>query len=147
MSLIVVPYEPVHAMLIPEVMNQPRFRHHPEYRDWARGHQYSQEAVTILLEDTKTVVACCGVERLWEDVGDLWLLLSVEAAPVKKTVSIMSKQVFDKWFADYRRLQATVDAESRTSRRFVEYLGMEVEGRLRRFGPYDRDYLMYAKVK
>lgn len=147
MSLIVVPYEPVHAMLIPHLMNEPLLRAHPEYRSWAEAKAYSDEAVTILIEGDNKVIACCGVDRLWENVGEAWLMLSVEGARFRKSISAMSRPIFDKWFAYYRRIQATVDAASPVARRYVEQLGMELEGTLRRYGPFDKDYLMYARVK
>jgi hypothetical protein len=141
-----VPYEAEHALQMEDMLNEPGFRSHPDFKNWALGGERDPFSMTILNHEGNPIF-CGGISRVWEDVGEAWMFVSPEAMKNPKALVVVTKRVFERWFEHFRRVQAYVNADSAKSMRFVEHLGMEAECLLRRYGPFDTDQILYARVK
>lgn len=82
-------------------------------------------------------------------MGESWGFVGKNIAKHKKAVLILSRKFLDDVFDEYemRRLQSTCRADIETHIRYLEYMGFEREGLLRRFGRNGEDYIMYARVR
>lgn len=143
----VVRYSSEHALAMPQMLTQPGLREHPDFEAWARSRDGDDRAITLFDGDTPMV--CAGIDDVREGVGEIWMFISIHASRIPKTLAIYSKRVFDAWWnsGDYIRLQGLVDADSKVGRRFDEWIGLEAEGTLRKYGPFGNDQVMYARVK
>lgn len=95
------------------------------------------------------VIGCGGVIRLWGRVGEGWTILGAEIAehPVwlHRTVRTMLRDIFDGMGLD--RLQVNVLAASERNCRWVNRLGFQPEGLMKRFGPNGEDFVRYAMIR
>jgi len=95
-----------------------------------------------------TPIACGGVMPLWEGVGEGWVVTSelVERYPLTfaKTVWRKMKEIIDEM--DLVRVQTLVDAEHTVSMKWVERMGFENEGLMRKYLG-GRDFYRYALLR
>jgi len=143
-----VGYRPEHAISFTALLAEKGRRDHPDFSTWATARGGDHPAVT-LIDDHGEPVVCAGIMHLWESVGQVWMIASIDAKAIAKTLTVYSRRILDGWWDHfgYRRLQATVDADTEVSRRFAEHMGFRPEGTLRRYGPGDVDQIMYARVR
>ena len=115
--------------------------------EWGEYHRRHGMAVTV--EDPAgEIVFCFGVHHKWTGVGEVWAVYSPLVQ--KYAMSLRLTQSFLKTLEEqfgYYRLYATVDIRFPETVRFVEKLGFEAEGLMRRHGPHGEDRMMYALVK
>lgn len=85
--------------------------------------------------DEDGIVGCGGIAMLWERVGQAWAIFSPS---IEKHGLFVSK--FAKWviYAKKReygldRIQAIVLSSSEKNKRWVEFLGFQYEGTLRKY--------------
>lgn len=64
---------------------------------------------------------------------------------VKRKLMLLFKKALDE--LPFPRLQSKVDVKFEAGQKFVERLGFEKEGVLRKFGPSRDDYIMYGLLK
>ena len=84
-----------------------------------------------------------------EEVGEISFLTDENMITASIAVKRGLMQLFKQALSEipFPRLQAKVDAEFLIGRKFVERLGFEKEGVLRKFGPTKHDYIMYGLIK
>lgn len=94
------------------------------------------------------VVACGGVLTLWPGVAEAWICVSVHAKDHPSFVYRYAKAVIEVAIkvGKLHRLQAHVQTNFTTARRFMEHLGFELESGLTRFGPDQADYVLYRRL-
>lgn len=146
MKLTAREFRAYHALMLPDLFNEKGYREHPAFEEWARTKEKSGPALTFFLGEK--VVACAGVSLLWPGVGEAWLMLSAEGAKQIRAIIQLARPLVDRWMSSCHlvRLQCTVRADQYPSIRFAGWLGFELEGRLRAYGPGAVDHYMYAKV-
>jgi hypothetical protein len=114
----------------------------------ARGNAYlrSGPAYTGLHEGRVVVVA--GIVKLWMGVGGGWSLTSplVEKFPVSFHRAVWRNILKSEENLCLHRLQITVQASHIVSQSWVERLGFQFEGVLKKYGPDGEDYLLFARV-
>jgi len=114
-------------------------------RDWysASINQFAKPNATFLR--CGKVVACGGFVIKYPGFAEAWLFLSRCAG---STVVEVRRQM-DQWFEEYRlvRLQAVTLASWAKGERFLEWLGMDFEGVLRKSSVDGKDQCMYARVR
>ena len=103
-------------------------------------------AFTILADDD--VVACGGILPLWNRVGEAWVVTSplVVNYPV-----LFAKTVYRKLLAiiemlNLERVQTTVDVGHEVSLNWVEWMGFEQEGLMKKYIG-GRDFYRYALIR
>ena len=102
--------------------------------------------LSLAIEDEQGVLCLCGCIIRWRGVGEIWLKL-VRVSQLKSLIKELRRllQLGAKKF-DIRRLHAFVDADFDKGIRFIEFLGFEREGLLKRFSYYGKDQYIYARL-
>jgi len=89
-----------------------------------------------------------GVYGLWENVGEAWFVMSSIAYKkpfaAAKYSSLLLDHVQDD--ANLKRIQASVHTNDQQAIRYVEWLGFENEGLMKKYGPDGSDYYRFARV-
>ena len=95
-----------------------------------------------------TVLATGGVHRMWEGVGEAWLLVGKEGYDIPKTVAKYTSYIFQHIQEEHQmfRIQASVSAMDKRANKYAQWLGFEKEGIMRKYGPDGSDYIRYARV-
>ena len=100
-----------------------------------------------LFVNNKPIVAG-GIFILWQGVAEGWVLANqniydvkfLAAKEIKKRTDLLCKK------NKINRLQTSVKAEFKTGIRFANWLGLETEGLMKKYGPDGSDYLRMAKI-
>jgi RimJ/RimL family protein N-acetyltransferase len=139
---LIVPFEPEHLDLLDIQDVDPGVGMTP--REALRGVQ--GPAYTMFIGDE--IVGCAGIIPIFPKTGEAWALFS-DGANRKHGVSatLAMAKCLARLMKKYQRVQATVFADFPVGRRWVEALGFEYEGCLRKYGPMGRDMIMYGRVK
>ena len=100
------------------------------------------------LMDGDEIIVCGGVHMMWEGVGEGWLVMSKNAYDKPITVARYTDRLFDTIMDDNAmwRVQASVHTNDAQSVRFAEWLGFEIEGVMKKFGPDGTNYFRMARV-
>ena len=93
-------------------------------------------------------IAVGGVHLLWEGVAECWLLASQDAIEKPVSLARYTKKYFNAIIKlnALRRAQATVFHGDSKALAFAEWLGMENEGLMKKYGPNGEDYFRVARV-
>ena len=109
---------------------------------------YSQpgNAYTMWIDDKP--VFSFGMVILWKGVAEGWVMASQNIFDVKflaaKTITSMMINHCKK--NKIKRLQTSVKAEFKEGVRFATWLGMEIEGLKKNYGPDGSDYYQLARI-
>lgn len=91
-------------------------------------------------------MAIGGVTKLWEGVGEAWVLIDAEAYKYPIMVHKVAAKVLAGARGEFWRIQATVKTDFREGVRFALSLGFSLntplDKPLRRYGVDGRDYYM-----
>ena len=118
--------------------------------DGIEGHKalvpLSDAAITIIADGR--VVAMLGLYRLSEGVYEVWMLPSIYVAEYAMLVARAAKRYIHSFIRaeNPRRVQTHAIADAFHDR-WMLYLGLEVEGTMRRFGVDGTDYRMWAVIQ
>jgi hypothetical protein len=101
----------------------------------------------IAFMDNGKILAVGGVVPLWDGVGEAWLIPTKNMAGYEIPISRAFRINLDRAFTDLkmRRVQAAVKVGFERAHRLVQFLGMEEEGMMKKYGPDGADYVRYAK--
>jgi RimJ/RimL family protein N-acetyltransferase len=101
-----------------------------------------------LLEDGE-IVAMGGVHMLWDKVGEAWVMLGKNAKSRPRTVAKYADLMFDVIVHKNKlnRVQASIAVNDAKAVRFGKWMGFEMEGLMRRYGPDGSDYYRVARVQ
>jgi len=99
----------------------------------------------VITDDTGKPLCAYGSAFLWPGCCEVWfnlisrdkVLSTVKA--FKRTIALQAKEF------NIRRMHATVKCESKVATRFIEALGFEFEGVLRKYNPDGSDAAIYAR--
>lgn len=90
-------------------------------------------------------IACAGIVEQWQGRGLAWALLAQDSGP--HFVGIVRGMRRALGLADYRRIEAQVDAEFVEGIRLAEMLGFTVESKMAAFTPEGRDAFMFVRIR
>lgn len=104
-------------------------------------------AYTGIVDDK--IIGSGGVLKLWDGVGEAWVFSSIYFEENKRQVYTQVKKflqlIIDN--ADYHRIQASIKCDYDVAVRFIEKLGFEREGLMKKYGMDKSDYYRYSRVK
>ena len=109
---------------------------------------YEDKGPAFTLKHKGEIVASAGFYVLWPGVAEAWMVTTplVYKYPVlfiKETINVFKKvYAMEKFY----RIQATVRATDRRAVKFLEHLGFEIEGYLRKYGPDRSDHFVMGRV-
>tara|TARA_R100000781_G_C3990591_1_gene96779 strand:+ start:94 stop:519 length:426 start_codon:yes stop_codon:yes gene_type:complete len=120
--------------------------HFPESSKLAMVKESCLSAYTALLESKVLMIG--GVYGLWQNVGEAWFLMSSMAYNKPFAVAKYSSQLLQHVIEENKltRVQASVHVDDKQAVRYVEWLGFENEGLMKKFGPDGSDYFRFARV-
>jgi hypothetical protein len=99
--------------------------------------------------DGEKLLWCIGAVQYWPGTAEGWMLVPADMRAYAREIYYYSKILLDEamksW--NFKRIQARVKADFTVGQRFLERLGFEREGLLRKMGPNYEDYYMYARVE
>jgi hypothetical protein len=98
--------------------------------------------------DNGEIIACFGIDDLWEGVGQLWAVFTDGAfgyPRLYRKLRYLMAKVWEDF--KYRRWQASVSVNDRGAIRLVEHLGLSKEAVMAGYGPEGEDHMLYAKVR
>lgn len=111
-----------------------------------QGH--SSIVLVIYDPEAKETVAMMGILPCWPGVSEGWLLAAESIKKHRFFCVRMIKNFIQLNMTQLKinRLQCSVNAVSADNQRFVEWLGFEREGLMRKYGPGGTDFYRYAVV-
>lgn len=106
-----------------------------------RGGGYS------MVDDGK-IIACGGVDVVWQGVGEAWTILSRHIEQHKLSLHRTTRCFLDNLIHMRRlhRVQAHVLKADERAVRWINALGFHAEAVLESFGPNREDYILYARL-
>lgn len=95
------------------------------------------------------IIGCAGVQIQWPGVGEAWMMVStlIEKYPLFVHRSVKKALIEIQEQYQLQRIQTTVLADFETAHKWVERLGFQCEGIMRKFGPDGSDHYRYALLK
>lgn len=110
---------------------------------YARALEDAGNGYTALVDGMP--IACAGLVEQWEGRALAWALIAENAGPHFVRITRAVRRALD--IAQYRRIEAHVDAEFGAGIRWAQMLGFEVESKMAQFTPEGRDAFMYVRIK
>jgi RimJ/RimL family protein N-acetyltransferase len=103
----------------------------------------------LTLFDNDLILGLGGIHPLWAGVGECWIMLSTYGRKKPLTVAKHSYLLFDDIMEgeNLNRMQASVAVSDSKALSFAKWLGFEVEGLMRKYGPDGEDYYRLARIR
>ena len=103
-------------------------------------------AYTMFMND-KPVFAI-GIVILWDGVAEGWVMASQNIFEMKFLAAKTMKELTDDMCKKnkIKRLQTSVKADFKLGIRFATWLGLEIEGLKKKYGPDGSDYYQLGKI-
>ena len=143
-----IPFESAHAREIVSSNARPQeVWCDASYSDrWVKSLEDRLWAYTLMVDEKP--VACVGL--ILQDFGkaEAWALFAKDFQKHILNIYRIIRAGLDMAFKkkNLMRIQATIDPSYPETIRWIESLGFEKEGCLRRFGPQGQDFLMYSRL-
>ena len=143
-----VPFKKNHAdQIISFGMNDKLMEIDASYEE-ARICNYSKpgQAFTMFYND-KPIYAF-GIVTLWDGVAEGWVLANKNIFEIRFIAAKNILEVTEILCKKYKikRLQTSVKADFKLGVRFATWLGLEIEGLKRKYGPDGSDYYQLARI-
>ena len=109
-------------------------------------HTSSGESYSIFVD---SVWACAGgVVMLREGVGEAWALTTPLVSEYRISIARCAIKYLGGMIErlNLHRVQASIQETHKDSIKFMEYMGFEFEGTLRKYGTNQENYVLYARV-
>ncbi len=149
-KVIMVPYEPRHAVDIVLRRHESGVRNLPEFEKWAEAAASLGPAWSAVGEDG-TVYGCGGLKIMWPGVAESWILLfdGIEENGFRQEVYLQVVKLMIRVVNDFNlhRIQAHCKTDYPLNMKFLENMGFKREGIMRKFGFDKSDHYMYAWVR
>ena len=95
------------------------------------------------------IVACGGIRKLWDGVGEVWLMLSPEVNKYPTKTYECIKEGFEKLIIenDFVRLQGWCRMGFAKAHTLFRHLGFVPEGIAKKYTPDGVDCILYARIE
>ena len=144
----IIQYEPEHALRIAEMNKRQEEEWLPavDIKKWCNACKDGGPAYTMMVDGEP--VACAGIILQEWNKADAWALLSILFYHHKIKVYRVMKAGIESLIAErqLRRVQAFIDPRYPSAVDFIECLGFEFEGRLKKWGPQSEDFFIFART-
>ena len=110
------------------------------------NHSTKGNAYTMFMND-KPIFAI-GIVILWDGVAEGWVMASQNIFEMKFLAAKTMKELTDDMCKKnkIKRLQTSVKADFKLGVRFATWLGLEIEGLKKKYGPDGSDYYQLGKI-
>lgn len=108
---------------------------------------YTQPRHGYAVVDRGVIYAVFGIVPMWQGVGEAWMVPTVHLKKRRVAASRHMKIGLDELinYLKVHRTQAAVKVGFKEAHRLVQFVGMENEGLMKKYGPDASDYVRYAK--
>ncbi len=136
-----VVYEPSHYGLfldsLSAVTREPYLAYAEQSKNLTGGFSWLHRGEVIMI---------CGVTKVWQGVGEGYLLLGEEAKNHPFTLYRYADKTLQDARKKYHRVSAAISVDLPKAARFVESLGMEreFENPMKKYGPDGSDFYLYV---
>jgi len=113
--------------------------------DAAVAHSRNGPALAFMVDGE--IAAVGGYIVLWAGTAETWVCINPKYLRCP-SVFVEIKRQMEAWITEghFSRMQAMTREDWGHGRRFLEWLGMQYEGTLRKMGPGGIDQVVYARV-
>lgn len=139
--MIVVPYEPAHVIGM-QLQKRQAFALSYLSLGYLSELKRLGPSATALVDGH--VIACGGIAVQSFGQGTLWAFVAQEAGPHMVRLDRCIRRLIA--IPKLRRIEATTEEGFVQGCRWLELLGFQYEGPLRRYGPAGEDHVRYARV-
>jgi RimJ/RimL family protein N-acetyltransferase len=141
------PFHPAHLeMFEPNDFNNQTPAQMEEWKSLIRSQAAAGTAITAYLHGRP--VACFGFLMFWTGVAEMWLLIEERGRKYGKSLTRAALTVRD--FAvlsnNLHRLQITVRCGDIRAVKWAQAIGFDQEAVLRRYGPDQSDFYIFART-
>lgn len=145
--MMVKPYKAEHALALVVRDIEKGMKNDEGFARWAEEVNAPGTSYSMFVEDS--LLGCAGVNILWQGVGEGWVILSPEVVHHKIKVCRAIRKYLEKIVREnnLHRVQAHVSCDFEAAINFVESLGFELEGRMKKFYPEGTDCFLYALLR
>jgi hypothetical protein len=118
------------------------------YRDRKGWNDIVENSIAYTLLYNDEILCCGGVCIFREHFGEAWILCSCKVEKHSLVAIRATKMIIENIISTYGiyRVQASIRCDWKRARRFIEFLGFQKEGIMRRYGPDGKDYILYARI-
>ena len=111
-------------------------------------YNYSTEGNAYTMFVNGKPVFSIGIVILWSGVAEGWVLASQNIFELKFLAAKTMKELTDEMCKKnkIKRLQTSVKADFKLGVRFATWLGLEIEGLKKSYGPDGSDYYQLGKI-
>jgi RimJ/RimL family protein N-acetyltransferase len=148
MKIDLIPYDPIHCYEI-LTYNARRENRPIGSNDWEKTAQaWHRGGPAYTLKISNRIVGSGGLVCMDAHKAEAWLMLSTLFYKHKHIAIRTLLRKFDELIDEYqfKRIQALVPPGFTEGQRFIEWLGFEKEGTLRKFSHENEDMIMFAKI-
>ena len=90
------------------------------------------------------VIACAGIASPGLGIGTLWAVVAKDAGPYFIRLDRCVRRFLE--IPKLRRIEASSEVDFAPGCRWLELLGFQSEGIMRKYGPNGEDHMRYARV-
>lgn len=146
MEIDIARYKAADVSELIDIANQPGMRDWGDFDTWAMAQE---QAASYTYRVDGNIVAIAGATQIGYRKADVWAMMSPAAGEVSMTVARHAKELVDTWVNrhGYDRLECQIPIGWVINERFIEWLGFEAEGIMRKAGATGGDVTMYSFVK
>ena len=119
----------------------------PDYKERIRKNAERSETITV--QKDGEILAITGLVIIHPGMAEIWSFTGKAIDKYKILFAQASIMVVDFWIRKYNlhRLQANTHVEHATSIKWLEWLGFEREGLMRKFGASAENFYLYARIR
>ena len=144
----IIAYEPKHSFeILVRPHDEKNVKNKEEFKTWAEANAHGAAFTARRISDGK-IIACAGVRILWPGCGEAWAIFCNEIhrhkIEIHKNITAYLKIIINDF--KLRRIQAYVRADVPVAVDYIEHMGFEREGLLRKFGLDGEDQYIYAMI-
>ena len=142
------PFKKIHAdQIVSYGMNDKLMEIDAGYKDNRLFNYTKSENGFTMFIDSKPVFAI-GIVLLWDGVAEGWVLANQNVYEIKYLAAKTMKELTEEMCQrnKIKRLQTSVKAEFKLGLRFATWLGLEIEGLKKNYGPDGSDYYQLARI-
>ena len=144
----IIPFRVIHA---DELIEGGLNKNAPEYnsqtwKEWARS--FTKKDLGFSGVENGHLIGAAGLVKVWDGVFEGWFLGGWRLHENKFSSIRIVRRELDKMVVDnnIHRLQCVVRADWNEAQKFIEFLGWEKEGLMKKYSTDGEDYYRYARV-
>jgi hypothetical protein len=120
--------------------------HVKEGEEW-RDLEAFKRCRSLSFYDGVQIVAIVGIVQVNEQTCEIFAAFDECAGNYTRKIIEYGRALLSDISEYFVRIQAIVKADWRVGCRFLEAMGFSIEGVMRKFGPNEKDYCIYARVQ